>query len=240
MLSISISQEEKRSKQEIFRLTSKHQQLEPRLQQADQLQSEISSLSREFQHLGELYRQQQEETLSLRSQHRQWWEWKVKCGVLQRERDDALRKVQGLVQTMEACQGQLKELEEDKSRKEAELEKLQIQLKEERGHAWNKIQVNRQYRGFITDYSTNSTLPLLYINSDSTSPFITVIIHTLQAQEDKYRSMKVIGQQLESYIMELKGRPVLQHKRTQCNKHHNTSSINSSPPSPPRDLEHNL
>lgn len=56
----------------------------------------------------------------------------------------------------------------------------------------------------------------------------------MQALEDKYGSMKVIGQQLECHVMELKSRPLPHRKKPHPTKQHRrnpsyTSSATNTP-----------
>ena len=134
-------QELKCSNEKLCTLRDQHQQLLPRLQQADRLRTETRELSRRHQRLEELYQRERSTTRSLQAQSRQGWEWKAQCASLRREKEEGVRRVQALEQTLRVCQAQLKELEAEKGRKQQDLDNMKLQLEEERAHAMSKIKV---------------------------------------------------------------------------------------------------
>ena len=115
--------------------------MEPRLQRAEQVHLEMESLSREFHLLGEICQQQKDQIISLQSQSQHSWEWRTKCALLHKEKEEGLRKIHGLEQALGACQARLKELEREGSCKELEISELRVHLEEERACAWNKMKV---------------------------------------------------------------------------------------------------
>lgn len=132
-------QELKCSNEKLCNLSDECQQLKPRLQQAAQLQSQMSSLSRRYHQLEEVYQQQQDKMVSVQSQSRQGWEWKAQCASLLREKGESNKRNHELEQALGLCRAQLKELEVERSQKLLDLKKMQIQLEEERSHAMSRI-----------------------------------------------------------------------------------------------------
>ena len=115
--------------------------MEPRLQLADQLQSEMSSLSARYHQLEEVHQRDQDQIVSLRSRARQGREWRAKCASLLREKGEGAKRINELEQALGACRSHLKELEVERSQKLLDLKRMQRQLEEERSHAISKIKV---------------------------------------------------------------------------------------------------
>ncbi len=115
--------------------------MEPRLLQADHLQSEVDTLTKEFHYLCELQQQQKGELTSLRSQSQEAWQWWNKCASLEREKERDSKELNSLRQALGVCQARVRETEAESSEKEVELQAMHVRLEEERERAWNKIKV---------------------------------------------------------------------------------------------------
>ena len=101
----------------------------------------MAVLARKYHKLQELYQQEKGRVVSLQSQSRQGWEWQARCLSLQRENEEDRKRLHALELGLGACQGRLKETEEECARKQQKLDKLHLQFEEERGRAWCKMKV---------------------------------------------------------------------------------------------------
>ena len=102
---------------------------------------EVTGLTTQLHVLGELYRQQSNELVSLQTLSQREAEWKSTIAALTKEKGEEAREVLCLRQQLGAYQYRLRELEEEGKRWEAELEKMRIQWEEESGRERTKIEV---------------------------------------------------------------------------------------------------
>lgn len=102
----------------------------------------MAVLARKYHKLQALYQQEKGRVVSFQSQSsRQGWEWQARCLSLQREKEEGHKRLHTLELGLGACQGRLKEVEDECARKQQKLDKLHLQFEEERGRAWCKMKV---------------------------------------------------------------------------------------------------
>ena len=191
-------------------MVNERSHMEPKLRRADQLQTEVDSLSRELQVLGELYQQQREERDNLSRQSQREQELGALCVSMTREKEALQKIVAALSQQLQAGVAKSRELEEMASQREKEITSLKQKLVSAQGKYQAKMKVKIDLS--LPSISFSLSLKLLSL----------CLTHT-QALQDKYSSMVTIGQQLETQILELRGRPV-HHKRKHVIRHQRSSS----------------
>lgn len=124
-----------------FSLENEMLHLQPRLKRGEQLQSEVESLTRELQVLGELYQQQREDMQGAVSQSKREQEWRTMCKALQREKEALEKRSNLLYHELTVSQARVTEIERDVEKKNKELQSLHNQLQTVQGQYKAKMKV---------------------------------------------------------------------------------------------------
>ena len=122
-------------------MENERRHMEPKLRRADQLQSEVNSLSCELQVLGELYQQQREEAQSLMRHSQREQELSVLCASMRREKEASQKSIALLSQQLEVSQARSEELEKVVLRREEEIESLRQKMVTAQGKYQAKMKV---------------------------------------------------------------------------------------------------